>query len=367
MSFNYNMYFFPNKTDEKRPSMNDFARPSNSVLLNNHSQLEASPNPIMERPQFTSITQKEVKSNQDTNSEVSNKPVREYKPTTNNTNNLDPYEVLGIQPNCSLEEAKISYKYLALQHHPDKGGDQKLFDIVTKAYETISQRLRAIQPKEKVEHNDLKKASKRNFGSNKIKINMNGKKFDLNKFNDVYEKNRITNPYEKGYSDWKEDLQDENISIGSNISTSSFNSAFAKSRQKNNYSKQIIQHDEPQATISGDLGFSELGIDEVNTFSKNEGDSNSINFTDYKDAYTTESKLIDPDSVIIDRPDSIGKYKNERENINFIMSEEQKQLEEIKQKKMEETEFNRMQRVSLFDEMATEQYNKVNQMMLGNS
>ena len=96
---------------------------------------------------------------------------------------------------------------------------------------------------------------------------------------------------------------------------------------------KIIQYDEPQATISGDLGFSELGIDEVNTFSKNEGDSNTINFTDYKDAYTTESKLIDPNSVIIDRPDSIGKYKNERENINFIMSEEQKQLEIINKKK----------------------------------
>ena len=281
--------------------------------------------------------------------------------------NLDPYEVLGIQPNSTLEEAKISYKYLALKHHPDKGGNQALFNIITKAYETVYQRLEAIKPKEKIEHNDLKKASKGNFGSNKIKINMNGKKFDLNKFNDVYEKNRTTNPYEKGYSDWKDDLQDENVSIGSNVSTSSFNSAFNTSRQKNNYSKQIIQHDEPQATISGDLGFSELGIDEVNTFSKNEGDSNTINFTDYKDAYTTESKLIDPNSVIIDRPDSIGKYKNERENINFIMSEEQKQLEIIKQKEMEQVEFNRMQRVNLFDEMATEQYNKVNQMMLGNS
>ena len=301
-------------------------------------------------------------------------PVKEYQPTENNLdinnsdlNNLDPYEILGIEPNASLQEAKISYKYLALKHHPDKGGDERLFNIITKAFQTISQRLQAIQPKEKVEHNDLKKASKRDFTTDKIKINMNGEKFNLNKFNDVYEKNKITNPYEKGYSDWNEDLQDENVSIGSNVSTSSFNSAFNKSRQKNNYSKQIMQHDEPQATISGDLGFSELGVDEVNTFSKNEGDSNSINFTDYKDAYTTESKLINPDSVEIDRPDSINQYRNERENITFSMTEQQKQMEEAKQKQMEDAEFNRMQRVNLFDEMANEQYNKVNQMMMGNS
>ena len=84
----------------------------------------------------------------------------------------------------------------------------------------------------------------------------------------------------------------ENISIGSNISTTSFNEAFDKGRKTNNYSKQIMKIDEPFATISGDLGFSELGQDNINSFSKTEGDSNSIQFTDYKDAYTTDSKLI---------------------------------------------------------------------------
>ena len=394
MSFNYNMYFFPTKVEEKRPSMNDFAHPPNSVLLNNRSQLDALPNPIMERPQFSSMNKPELPNKSSTNLQsrsnlqsLQSDRDNQINYNNSNTNNissnnntasntcnsvnelegLDPYDVLGIQPNATLQEAKISYKYLALKHHPDKGGNERLFNIVTKAFETISQRLQAVRPKEKQEHNELKKGCKLDFRDNKLKINMNGKKFNLEKFNSVYEKNKIKNPYEKGYSDWKEELQDENISIGSNVSTSSFNAAFNKSRQRNNYSKQIIQYDEPQATISGDLGFSELGVDEINTFSKNEGDSNSIGFTDYKDAYTTESKLINPDDVTINRPDSIGKYKNERENISFTMTEEQKQMEKIKQKQMEDAEFNRMQRVNLFDEMAAEQYNKVNQMMLSNS
>ena len=61
--------------------------------------------------------------------------------------------ILYLMKYSTLEEAKISYKYLALKHHPDKGGNQALFNIITKAYETVYQRLEAIKPKEKIEHN----------------------------------------------------------------------------------------------------------------------------------------------------------------------------------------------------------------------
>ena len=195
---------------------------------------------------------------------------------------------------------------------------------------------------------------------------MSGKNFNLNKFNKVYEENKVNTPYDKGYSNLEQDINDENINIGTNVSSNTFNEAFEKSRKTNHYNKQIMKIDEPQAVISGDLGFSELGLDDINSFSKNEGDSNSIDFTDYKDAYTTDSKLIDPNTVTIDRPNSIGQYKNEREQISYSMSEQEKQQEELKNKQLEEAEFNRMQRVNLFDEMANEQYNKINKLMLGN-
>ena len=48
------------------------------------------------------------------------------------------------------------------------------------------------------------------------------------------------------------------------------------------------------------------------------------------------------------------------------MSEEQKRQEEIRQKQTELQEQERLQKVNMFDEMASEQYNKVNQMMLKN-
>lgn len=361
------MYFFPKQ--EQPPSMDQFSRPANSVLLDNRNQLDVLQVPIMDRPSVSRQVTKpgQRKSEHIALPEMDPHEVLDIEPDEQLNHDLDPYEVLGVESNASLEEIKISYKYLALKHHPDKGGEMAIFNIINDAYKTVSRRVQATVPKKKIEHNDLKKASKHDFtpDKNKIKINMSGKNFNLNKFNDVYDENKMKNPYDKGYSDWGEELLDENIVVSSNGSSNSFNEAFDKGRKINNYSKQIMKTDEPLATISGDLGFSELGLDNIDSFSKNEGDSNSIQFTDYKDAYTTDSKLINPNNIEINRPDSLGKFKNERENVSYTMSEEQKRLEEVSLKQAEEAELNRMQRVNLFDEMANEQYNKANQFMLG--
>lgn len=61
-----------------------------------------------------------------------------------------PYEVLGVPTTASKEEIKRAYKKLAVQHHPDKGGDQETFKEVSKAYETL--------------HDDEKRASYDRFG-----------------------------------------------------------------------------------------------------------------------------------------------------------------------------------------------------------
>jgi curved DNA-binding protein len=48
------------------------------------------------------------------------------------------YQTLGVDRNASADEIKRSYRKLASQHHPDKGGDKNKFQEIEQAYRTLS-------------------------------------------------------------------------------------------------------------------------------------------------------------------------------------------------------------------------------------
>ena len=48
------------------------------------------------------------------------------------------YEVLGLSQSATQDEIKRAFRKLAIQHHPDKGGDQELFKEINAAYEILS-------------------------------------------------------------------------------------------------------------------------------------------------------------------------------------------------------------------------------------
>ena len=49
----------------------------------------------------------------------------------------DPYSILGVSRGASDSEIKQAYRTKAKQHHPDKGGDSKLFAEINNAYDQI--------------------------------------------------------------------------------------------------------------------------------------------------------------------------------------------------------------------------------------
>jgi len=46
--------------------------------------------------------------------------------------------ILGIDSDATPAEIKKAYRQLALQHHPDKGGDKNKFQEISRAYKRLT-------------------------------------------------------------------------------------------------------------------------------------------------------------------------------------------------------------------------------------
>lgn len=52
----------------------------------------------------------------------------------------NPWDILGITPSASQEEIQQAYRRLAFEYHPDRGGDSKMFNTLTEAYQQLKNR-----------------------------------------------------------------------------------------------------------------------------------------------------------------------------------------------------------------------------------
>ncbi len=49
----------------------------------------------------------------------------------------DYYEVLGVGKGASADEIKKAFRRAAVEHHPDRGGDEAKFKELNEAYEVL--------------------------------------------------------------------------------------------------------------------------------------------------------------------------------------------------------------------------------------
>ena len=119
--------------------------------------------------------------------------------------------ILELEEEVALtpEALKAAYKKAVIRAHPDKGGSEKEFEAVTRAYAYLGEILRRIhggRAKEgKVEAPTALEGNRTN-DANAWKmvdpVRLNPNKLDLNTFNTMFEQTRIPDPEETGYGDW---------------------------------------------------------------------------------------------------------------------------------------------------------------------
>tara|TARA_B100000900_G_C20601980_1_gene726041 strand:+ start:693 stop:1574 length:882 start_codon:yes stop_codon:yes gene_type:complete len=284
---------------------------------------------------------------------------------------INPYEILGVTKNFTIEELKDKYKRVAKRVHPDRGGSQQLFNLVTLAYKKL------------VEEYKLKKINKQfnelktdfsNYTDSQNNTQMRNSEFSKKQyqsndfrdvFNKVYDNHKVHSAYDNGYGDFmiKSDGRREDINISKKINNmKQFNSTF-DSEPLNNYNRRMIVYKEPEALPSSSktLKYTELGVGKVKDFSSS---TNNLDCTDYKAAHSM-NRLADPRMMNNRRNfNSIDDVQADRSNISYQMSEEDLRKQAIKQKKEQLRELRRQERQQQMDRQSQKNFERVNKLLL---
>lgn len=293
-----------------------------------------------------------------------------------NIKTMNPYEVLEVPRDFTLQQLRENYKKIALSVHPDKGGSEALFLLVTKCYKILHEEykrrvgdkqfyeLKAAYKKEQAtsspssSYTPIKKTSDSSSTS--------GSRFNLEKFNKVFDDNRMNNVTDKGYDDWMSanDVKEQRKLRA--FTHEGFNKHFEKYASNDKNNKFLVVYKEPEALVGAKkIMFTELGKDDIDDFSGDNTSKKQLNFMDYKVAHTT-TKIADPSMIKkVKQYKTIGELEKDRSQVSYSMSERDMEEYLAKQQLEKIKEQNRIDHLRHRDEEIAKHYQRVNMMMLG--
>ena len=100
--------------------------------------------------------------------------------------NTDYYSILGVNRTATEKEIKKNYYKLSFIHHPDKGGDQIIFNQITEAYDVLS-------GENRLEYDN------RSIYGNSYDESLQFLEYEFNNFGKIWNENT--------YDSWKKDNQ----------------------------------------------------------------------------------------------------------------------------------------------------------------
>jgi len=286
-------------------------------------------------------------------------------------NGLDPYEVLGVTRKFTWEDLKTAYRQRAKSVHPDKGGSQELFNLVTECFKIL-----ANEYKMKIEakpHHELKQEAQTFYADRPTATRNSQRDEGFNeKFNRLFEENKLKLDDDEntvGYghvmassSAVREDIEIPNIIQKYN--KDKFNKAFDKHAP---LSKDVVVYQEPAPLqLAKGIQFTELG-GKTDDFSSSveAGEKRGLQYTDYMKAHTT-TRLVDPRSVKERKQyKNVEDYEAERAAVLAKKTtDEEKEWLQQRDERINKMEQDRMDRLKQRDVAIGRHFDQVNRLML---
>jgi hypothetical protein len=335
---------------------------------------------------------------------------------------VDPYKILNVSKNFTIEELRQKYKQICLQVHPDKGGSEQLFEMVTYCYEKL---LKHYFKKQEREHHELKHGYDRFVEKEQSFEKLNpffmrhqqerqlhqqsqyqpsqqqsqqspyqsqyqhhpqhkqppqqsqqpqqssrSSESTMRAFHEAFEKNRMQSAMDVGYGAQMQQSYDGRETRELNVdrtldkfTSESFNQAFERNVPLSAHQTQVSVYKPPEAQmLAKRIQFSELGVEDMDDFSGKSGNGNLL-YTDYMRAHTTQ-RLVDP-RMVSSRPEfaNVEQYVQYREQNNTMTEDENRAYHEMmEEEKMREAKRRRAQKD--YDKLAEQRHARFEQAML---
>ena len=241
--------------------------------------------------------------------------------------NYDPYKILQVNYTDDLITIRNSFKRLALIHHPDRGGNQNIFDLCTRSYRDIYTFKQQQQKQLQRENRTISQVKKERPPSYaEVKLDQSQQK-DLEKnFNRIFDNVRIEKPTDIGYGDVmakSTKSRDDNPELST----------------KDRFSKrQLVVYEEPQPMSTLKDNYEELGESKIKDFSKRHSGSSS-QYTDYLVAHSEKDSIDSMKNVRNTNFKSVDDLLQSRKKISYEMTTQDQQKYDMKmhrEKEMEE-------------------------------
>jgi curved DNA-binding protein CbpA len=204
--------------------------------------------------------------------------------------------ILDLEEEVALtnEALKAAYKKAVVRAHPDKGGSEKEFEAVTRAYAYLGDILSRIHGGRKVEGKVEAPTALSNGRGVEAEawkmvepVQLNPSKLNIDVFNTMFEKTRIPDPEESGYGDWLKggDAAESGPKFSGKFNRDVFNNMFSEEQGKKGPSKSnalVAQ----ELSLASRMGFAtelgRTGRDDYTVAANERG----VAYTDLKKDYT---------------------------------------------------------------------------------